>query len=182
MDAKQTRKTSKFLSLVLRHKPETIGIQLDEAGWTSVDELLTAMGRRGRPLSREQLELVVRTNDKRRFAFSEDGTRIRANQGHSVEVELGYESAEPPDILYHGTPERFVPSILRHGLNKGERHHVHLHADRKVARTVGQRRGKPIILVIKAKEMRTAGHEFFVTPNNVWLTDHVPSSFIEVDG
>jgi putative RNA 2'-phosphotransferase len=153
---------------------------LDEAGWTSVDELLSAMHRHGRPLSREQLESVVRTNDKRRFALSEDGTRIRASQGHSVEVDLGYESAEPPEILYHGTPERFVPSILREGLNKGDRHHVHLHADLKVAKTVGKRRGKPVILVVRAKEMKEAGHEFFVTPNKVWLTDHVPPSFIEL--
>lgn len=182
MDAKRTRKTSKFLSLVLRHRPETIGIRLDEAGWASVDELLAAMHRHGRPLSREQLDMVVRTNDKRRFAFNEDGTRIRANQGHSVEVKLGYKSADPPEILFHGTPERFVPSIRREGLNKGKRHHVHLHADQKVARTVGQRRGKPVILVIRAKEMREVGHEFFVTPNNVWLTDHVPPSFIDVDG
>jgi putative RNA 2'-phosphotransferase len=153
---------------------------LDEAGWTSVDELLSAMRRHGRPLSREQLELVVHTNDKRRFAFSEDGTRIRANQGHSVEVDLGYESAEPPEILFHGTPERFVPSILREGLNKGDRHHVHLHADPTVAKTVGKRRGKPVILVVRAKDMKKAGHEFFVTPNRVWLTDHVPPSFIEL--
>ncbi len=182
MDAKRSRQTSKFLSLVLRHRPEAIGIRLDEAGWTSVDELLAGMRRHGRPLSRKQLEQVVRTNDKRRFAVSEDGTRIRANQGHSVAVELGYESAEPPEILFHGTPERFVPSILREGLNKGERHHVHLHADRKVAKTVGKRRGKPVILVVRANDMREAGHKFFVTPNNVWLTDCVPPSYIGLDG
>ena len=180
MDAKRSRQTSKFLSLVLRHRPESIGIRLDEAGWTSVDELLTRMRRHGRALSRKQLEQIVRTNDKRRFALSEDGTRIRANQGHSVKVELGYESADPPEILYHGTPERFVPSILREGLNKGERHHVHLHADRQVAKTVGKRRGRPVILVIRAKDLNEAGHEFFVTPNQVWLTDHVPPSFIEL--
>ena len=179
MDAQQTKKTSKFLSLVLRHQPETIGITLDDAGWVTVEELLTALARHGRALTREQLNFVVENNDKQRFAFSDDGKQIRANQGHSVEVELGYEPCTPPEILYHGTPEQFVAPIRRDGLHRMQRHHVHLHEDVNTATAVGNRRGKPVLLRVRARAMHDAGHAFFVTANHVWLTDHVPSEFIE---
>src|SRR6185369_5988147 len=128
MTEKETIRTSKFLSLILRHEPERVGLQLDEAGWIAVNELLRAVNRHGVSLAREQLDHIVATSEKKRFAFSDDGLRIRANQGHSVEVELGYASATPPDLLYHGTPEKFVEAIRREGLSKMQRHHVHLSA------------------------------------------------------
>jgi putative RNA 2'-phosphotransferase len=170
---------SKFLSLVLRHQPEKIGITLDAAGWVSVRELLDACGRHGVALTREQLDEVVATSDKKRFAFSDDALRIRANQGHSVEVELGYTPLAPPDVLFHGTVDRFLASIHEKGLIKGERHHVHLSADEETAAKVGQRRGKPVILKINAAKMHGAGHVFYRSENGVWLTDHVPAEFIE---
>src|SRR6476469_5986486 len=117
---------SKFLSLVLRHEPERVGIRLDESGWVAVDELLEGCRRAGNRMTLDELKEIVRTNNKQRFAFSDDGTRIRANQGHSVEVELGYEPATPPEVLYHGTAEKHLPGIRREGLIKGARHHVHL--------------------------------------------------------
>ena len=165
--------------MVLRHRPEAIGIQLDSNGWINVDELLTAMDRHGRTISRFELESVVRNNDKQRFAFSDDGIRIRANQGHSVLIDLGYEPAIPPEILLHGTPEYAVAAIKREGLKKMNRHHVHLHVDAKTTIEVGQRRGRPILLRVKAFEMHEHGFSFYVTPNHVWLVDEVPPEFIE---
>lgn len=179
MDEKNVKRTSKFLSLVLRHQPEKIDISLDDAGWVDVDVLLRATARHGKRISRETLDYVVRTNDKQRFSFSEDERRIRANQGHSVDVDLGYKQAEPPEILLHGTPTRFIESIRRDGLKKMNRHHVHLHADEATVVAVGSRRGNPVLLKVRALEMARQGHKFFVTPNNVWLTDHVPVEFIE---
>lgn len=178
MDSKQRKRISKFLSLVLRHQPESIGIVLDDAGWTDVDMLLAAMAAHGQPLSRKSLEEVVTTNDKQRFALSDDGRRIRANQGHSVDVDLGYEPANPPEFLLHGTPAHSVAAIRRKGLQKMGRHHVHLHQDLDTAIAVGARRGKSVILRIHAKAMAEAGYRFFVTPNGVWLTESVPAQFI----
>jgi putative RNA 2'-phosphotransferase len=131
--------TSKFLSLVLRHRPDVLGIELDAEGWVAVEDLLTACAQQGRAISREQLDAVVRTNDKQRFAFSADGSRIRANQGHSLPVDLGLVPVEPPELLYHGTVPRFLDSIRRDGLTKGHRHHVHLSPDIQMATKVGQR-------------------------------------------
>ena len=163
--------TSKFLSLVLRHRPGVIGIELDNEGWVAVEDLLAACAQYGRAVSREQLDAVVRTNDKQRFAFSADGSRIRANQGHSVPVDLGLVPAEPPELLYHGTVQRSLESIRRDGLVKGNRHHVHLSPDIQTATKVGQRRGRPVVLVIEAGRMFRDGHEFFRSENGVWLTD-----------
>ena len=171
-------KVSRFLSLVLRHAPERIGIRLDEAGWTDVSDLIAACGRNGVPLSREQLADIVAQSDKQRFAFDETGLRIRANQGHSVPVELGYAPAPPPNKLYHGTVAKFVADIRSQGLLKGRRHHVHLSADEATAAKVGQRRGAPVLLVIDTAAMQRAGHQFFLSANSVWLTDHVPPRFI----
>lgn len=178
MDTKHQKAISKFMSLVLRHKPQTIGITLNESGWVAVDELIEKTNAFGKRLTREELDIVVRENDKQRFQFSDDGTQIRASQGHSVEVELGYESAIPPETLHHGTPTQFVSSIQRDGLTKQRRHHVHLHADETIATSVGQRRGTPVLLHIDAKRMADAGYTFYVTHNEVWLTDHVPPEFI----
>lgn len=172
-------RTSKFLSLVLRHQPEKIGIALDSAGWTDVEDLLRALAAHGHPLTRAQLGDLVASSDKQRYALSPDGARIRANQGHSVEVELALPVAAPPARLFHGTVDAFVPSIRAGGLVKGARHHVHMSSDLETATKVGGRRGAPVILAIRAEAMAEAGHVFFRSANGVWLTDHVPPAFIE---
>ena len=180
MKEQETRRISKFMSLVLRHQPERAGLELDDAGWTCVSDLLAAMQRTKHKIDREQLEKVVAENDKQRFEFSEDGQRIRARQGHSVTVDLGYPEATPPEILHHGTPTQFLDPIRREGLTKQKRHHVHLHQDGELAASVGQRRGKPVVLTIEAARMADAGYKFFVSENDVWLTDHVPPEFIRM--
>lgn len=172
-------KLSKFLSLVLRHKPEVIGIQLEENGWTDVQTLLTKMNEAGKSIDLETLNAIVEADNKGRYSFNIDKTRIRANQGHSVEIDLGYQATTPPDILYHGTANRFIESILSIGLEKRNRHHVHLTADRQTAVTVGKRHGKPVILEVLAKEMLESGYEFYVSDNGVWLTDHVPVKYLK---
>jgi len=178
MDAKSRTAASKFLSFVLRHEPGAAGVALDTAGWVDVDVLLKACAKSGHSLSRSALEEIVATCSKQRFAFSQDGRRIRANQGHSTAVELGHEPAEPPHILFHGTIRRVLPAIRESGLLRMERHHVHLSADEATALAVGSRRGKPVVLRVNARAMRHAGHEFLRTPNGIWLTDTVPSCFI----
>jgi putative RNA 2'-phosphotransferase len=178
MNPQQTKKISRFLSLVLRHQPDKIGIVLDDAGWTSVSALLTQLKNAGHAVSLEVLETVVAENDKQRFQFSEDRTLICAKQGHSVAVELGYEKSSPPDVLCHGTPTKFVEAIRAGGLTKQKRHPVHLHVDQNLAASVGQRRGQAVVLTIDTKRMEADGYEFFVSPNSVWLTDHVPPEYI----
>ena len=178
MENKARKKISKFLSLVLRHKPETIGLELDENGWASVEELLDKMNRDPYSLSFDDLKEVVETNDKQRFIFSEDYKQIRANQGHSIQVDLALEAQTPPGILYHGTAIKNLESIKEKGLIKGSRHHVHLSADKKTALTVGGRHGKPVVLEVQAMNMYQAGMDFFLSENGVWLTDHVPPHFI----
>ena len=179
MEPKEQKRISKLMSRVLRHDPERIGIVLDAAGWVPVSELLTGINRSGRKLTLEQLEIVVAENDKQRFEFSQNGKQIRARQGHSVAVDLGYEETEPPTLLLHGTPEKFVDSIRKQGLTKQKRHHVHLHEDPSIAASVGKRRGRAVILVVEAQGMFQAGYPFFVTENRVWLTDHVPAEYIQ---
>lgn len=171
---------SKFLSFVLRHDPASIGLALNDAGWASTDELLTKARAHGKPLSRELLLKVVATSDKQRFALSEDGSMIRANQGHSIDVELGLEPLEPPDVLLHGTATRFLEPILKSGLDKRQRHHVHLTPDLDIARAVGQRYGAVVLLEIDARAMHQAGRQFFRSDNGVWLTDSVPPRYIKV--
>lgn len=173
-------RTSKLLSLVLRHDPARVGIVLDAAGWTEVAPLLEALAAHGVALTRAELTELVTSSDKQRFALSPDGTRIRANQGHSVDVELDLPRATPPPCLYHGTVERFVASIRERGLVKGARHHVHLSADVETARRVGGRRGAPVILTVRAAAMAAAGYAFFRSANGVWLTAHVPAAFLEL--
>lgn len=178
MDPAHTR-VSKFLSRVLRHDPGRIGIVLDAAGWTEVAALLEAARAHGVELSRAELEELVATSDKQRFALSDDGLRIRANQGHSVEVELELPPAAPPECLFHGTVAAFLPSIRAAGLIRGKRHHVHLSADRETATRVGARRGRPVVLVVHAAAMAAAGHTFYCSANGVWLVDAVPPEFLE---
>lgn len=172
-------RSSKFLSLVLRHEPGRIGITLDSAGWTEVDALLAACAAHGHSITRAQLAHLVASSDKQRFALSPDGTRIRANQGHSVAVELGLTPQPPPAILHHGTVAAALDGIRADGLQKRARHHVHLSADLSTATKVGSRRGRPLILTVRAGEMAAAGYLFFRSENGVWLTDHVPPRFID---
>ncbi|MEM0996146.1 MAG: RNA 2'-phosphotransferase [Bacteroidota bacterium] len=179
LNEKEVRRISKFMSLVLRHKPETIGLQLDSEGWAEVDELIEKMRRAGRRIDRPTLDWVVDHNNKKRFAFSADGTRIRASQGHSIKIDLGYAPVAPPEFLYHGTVDRFIPAIRESGIQKMRRHAVHLSQDQKTAINVGNRRGKALILVVRAGEMHRAGFSFFVSENGVWLTDKVPAEYID---
>jgi uncharacterized protein (TIGR02452 family) len=169
---------SRFLSLVLRHDPGRIGIALDDAGWTDVTALLAACAAHGVAIRRDELAALVASSDKQRFALSPDGERIRANQGHSVEVDLQLAPAEPPATLFHGTVEAALASIRAQGLVRGQRHHVHLSSDLATATRVGGRRGKPVVLTIRAGDMAAAGHTFYRSANGVWLVDHVPPEFI----
>jgi len=166
------KQISKFMALILRHRPEVGGIELDAAGWTEVEAVIGAVRSRFGAFNRAQLEELVRTDDKRRYALDTSGDRIRASQGHSVQVDLDLAPIQPPLFLYHGTAERFLPSILEEGLKKGKRHHVHLSADPETARQVGRRwGGVTIILEVSSGEM--VGHAFYRSANGVWLTDHV---------
>ncbi len=170
---------SRFLSLILRHKPEEIGIRLDAHGWVEVKTLLQALQKHGRTIDRQKLEEIVAENNKQRFAFDETGTRIRANQGHSVAIDLDLPASVPPDYLFHGTAESFISSIQKTGLQKQTRQHVHLSTNRDTATQVGSRHGKPCILVVRAGKMQEAGFQFYISDNGVWLTDHVPVEFID---
>lgn len=174
----KTRHLSKFLSLVLRHKPEEIGLQLDQQGWASTRELLDKLQLRGMNVDMDQLREVVSTNDKQRFKLSEDESQIRANQGHSISIDLDLKPQEPPVVLYHGTAIRNKVSILEKGLIKGSRQHVHLSDHKDTAIKVGQRHGKPIVLVVDTQGMQADGFKFFRSDNGVWLTDHVPPEYI----
>ena len=161
--------TSRFISLILRHKPETIGITLDEHGWANVDELLAGVNRTW-AVSMEDLERIVAEDKKQRYSFNEDKTLIRANQGHSIPVDVELEEKEPPEYLWHGTGEKYVDSIDKQGLIPKSRLYVHLSADTDTARKVGQRHGKPVIYKVKTGEMRAKGYHFFQSVNGVWLT------------
>lgn len=178
MDAKITKGISKLLSYILRHSPETIKLKLDENGWADVSELIAKFDLYDLTLDFELLQYVVENNDKKRFAFNEDKTRIRASQGHSIAVELNLNETEPLEYLYHGTVEKFLTDIKLQGLQKMSRQHVHLSADRETANKVGGRRGKPVILTISSGEMHKAGYKFYLSDNNVWLTDVVPAEYI----
>jgi len=173
-------KISKFLSLVLRHKPDAAGVQLDENGWVDIDSLIAGAKKVGNIFDREQLEHVVRESDKQRFII--DGDRIRANQGHSVKIDLELRAVEPPNALFHGTVDRFMDKIMVEGLKKMKRHHVHLSQDIKTAEKVGSRRGAPVILKIDSLAMQEDGHEFMCSENGVWLTESVPSRYISKVG
>ncbi|SDF02398.1 RNA 2'-phosphotransferase [Chitinophaga filiformis] len=178
MNEQQKKSVSKFLSLILRHQPEVIGITLDENGWTDVDELIAKMNTSGHRISFDELEEVVETNDKQRFAFSDDYNKIRASQGHSVNISLGLDPQEPPEYLYHGTVAKFLDSIRKEGLQRMSRQHLHLSRDRETAMKVGSRRGIPVILNINTGAMHQDGFLFYLSDNGVWLTDHVPAKYI----
>jgi putative RNA 2'-phosphotransferase len=175
---RQLVKTSKFLSLVLRHQPSKIGLTLDAQGWADVDELLLKANQHGVALTRPLLNEVVQHNDKQRFAFNAYGTRIRANQGHSIKIDLGLEPITPPEYLYHGTATRFLASIRQKGLLRGKRDYVHLSPDEEMAHKVGARHGEATVLVVKAGEMQAARFTFYRSANGVWLIDHVPVVYL----
>jgi putative RNA 2'-phosphotransferase len=169
---------SKFLSLVLRHQPQKYGLTLDDHGWAQIDDLIVVAIRAGVPLTHESLQRVVTQNDKQRFAISADGRTIRARQGHSITVDLELVSLEPPAQLYHGTAERFVPSIHVQGLLRRSRQHVHLSPDMPTAIKVGQRHGKPVVLTVQSAAMHRDGYHFYQAENGVWLVDAVPVAYL----
>ncbi len=179
MDKNTETKFSKLLSLILRHKPEEIGLTLDGEGWADVNELLERLRKTGKSRTKDDLRQVVANNDKKRFSFNEDETKIRANQGHTLKnIDVGLEATEPPEFLYHGTAERNLKSIVEEGIQKMKRQHVHLSKDKGTASAVGGRHGKPIVLTINAKQMHEEGVVFFLSENKVWLTDFVAAKYI----
>ena len=176
---KQLQSTSKFISLILRHRPESIGITLDEHGWANVQEMIDGINKSGRHrLDMETLEEIVRTDEKQRYSFNEDHTLIRANQGHSIPVDVELEEKIPPDVLWHGTGEKYVSSIDAQGLIPKGRLYVHLSSDMETARKVGSRHGKPVIYEIDCRGMSGDGYRFFLSANQVWLTKEVPARYL----
>lgn len=173
-------KLSVFISLVLRHKPEAAGICLDEHGWADVDELLKGINDTGRTINMDILEEIVRTDNKQRYSFNEDKTLIRANQGHSIPVDVELEEKKPPQYLFHGTAERFLDAIMAEGLKPMSRLYVHLSKDKEMAVKVGKRHGKPVVLKIRAEEMYNDGSKFYLSANGVWLTKTVDRKYIDV--
>ena len=172
------KETSKYISLILRHKPDVIGITLDEHGWANVDELITGVSKT-HPLNMSMLEQIVAEDEKQRYSFNEDKTLIRANQGHSIPVDVELEEKEPPEILFHGTGEKYVDSISKEGLIPKSRLYVHLSADEETAVKVGQRHGKPVVFKVKSGEMHRNGFKFYCSVNGVWLTKSVPVEYLE---
>lgn len=178
MDNERLVKISKYLSKHLRHQPEHLGLQLAPGGWVEVERLLSALAANNFAITRAELEEVVAQNDKQRFSFDATGALVRANQGHSVEVDLQLDARHPPPVLYHGTGERSIDAILANGLSKMARHHVHLSGDVETAKKVGRRHGKAVVFAVDAAAMAGAGYEFFVSTNGVWLVDSVPAKFL----
>ena len=175
--ANDYRETSKYIALILRHKPEAIGIKLDEHGWAGVSELIAGISKT-HPIDMEILEKIVAEDEKQRYSFNEDKTLIRANQGHSVPVDVELEEAEPPEILYHGTGEKYVSSIDVQGLIPKSRLYVHLSKDIETAVKVGQRHGKPVVYEVRSGDMKRAGYKFYISVNGVWLTKSVPTEYL----
>lgn len=175
----KNNKLSVFISLILRHRPEVINISLDKYGYANVDELIKGVNNSGKKLTREILEDIVETDNKNRYSFNEDKTKIRANQGHSINVDVGLKMAIPPEILYHGTAEKSLDYILLDGIKKMNRLYVHLSDNLETAKKVGSRHGKPVVLIIDAKRMVEDGYNFYLSDNKVWLTDFVPKKYIK---
>lgn len=180
INEKENTRISKFLSLVLRHQPQLINITLDQNGWADVSHLLTGMKKKGFAIRFEELEQVVTTNNKKRFAFNAAKTKIRASQGHSIEVDLDYAAKQPPAALYHGSAAKNTEAILQEGLDKRSRQHVHLSSTTETARQVGQRHGKPVVFEVAALKMHEDGYVFFISENNVWLTTAVPAHYLKL--
>ncbi|MCE2593395.1 RNA 2'-phosphotransferase [Motilimonas cestriensis] len=174
---KEFEQISKYLSYLLRHAPESIGLRLDPNGWAYIADIIEKST--SPKMTKELLQIVVETNDKQRFSISRCGNKIRANQGHSVEIDLTLEPTIPPSVLLHGTAKRFMTSIMAEGISKQKRHHVHLSEADSVANAVGARYGKPVILKVDAEQMAKDGFLFFKTANNVWLVEHVPAKYLK---
>ncbi len=168
---------SKFISMILRHKPEEIGITLDEHGWANVDELIAGIAKQYKGFGMSELEKIVQTDNKQRYSFNEDKTLIRANQGHSIPVDVELEEKEPPKVLYHGTGMKYVNSINRQGLRPKSRLYVHLSKDKTTATKVGKRHGSPFIYTINSEQMYKDGYKFYLSVNGVWLTKEVPTKY-----
>ncbi|WP_299402282.1 RNA 2'-phosphotransferase [Acaryochloris sp. IP29b_bin.148] len=173
----QLKSVSKFLSYVLRHRPDAIGLELDAGGWAAVSELIQCAAQHDRILSEDLIQQVVASNDKQRFRLSPDGQSIRASQGHSLPVNLDLQSLSPPPVLFHGTATRFLTSIMAEGLLPSGRQYVHLSGDFDTAIAVGRRHGHPIVLEIDTQQMQIDGHQFYQSENAVWLTHHVPAKY-----
>ena len=178
MDKRRQTRISKFLCYLLRHHPDSIGVRLDGDGWADVSELLQGAEHNGLRITLEELQLVVKENDKQRFSLSEDGLSIRANYGHSFLVDLGYSPMVPPDVLYHGTAARNPKSIHAKGLTKCNRYYVHLSPDAETAMRVGQRHGKPIVIEVQSERMHTDGYKFYLSTSTVWLAENVPPEYL----
>lgn len=177
MNEMEKKRIGKFISLILRHDPQKIGLELDANGWADVDELIAKSAIHRVKFTKNELDEIVTTNDKQRYAFSPDGSKIRANQGHSIHIDLELKPNTPPPFLYHGTPEKFVAIIKEEGLKPMSRQQVHLSADKETATKVGQRRGKPYIFIILAQKMSEDGILFYQAANGVWLTDYVDPKY-----
>jgi len=175
---KNITQASRFMSLLLRHRPDTVGLQLDKSGWASIEQLVALTSTHNVSLTETLIKQIVELNDKQRFSISDDGYFVRANQGHSFAVELGLESLAPPDLLYHGTATGFLSNIREQGLQKGNRQHVHLSTVKATATDVGRRHGNVALLMIRAGDMHKKGFTFFQSKNGVWLTDHVPYTYV----
>jgi putative RNA 2'-phosphotransferase len=178
MDNNKNINLNKYLCLILRHKPEIIGVELDKRGWTDVALLIENLKKAGKKINLELLKQIVDTDNKNRFSFDESYEKIRANQGHSIKIDLGYKTQQPPDTLYHGTAKRLVKSIMKNGLDKRNRHHVHLSLDVETAINVGKRHGEPHVFKIFAGQMFNEGFQFYFSDNGVWLTDNVPIKYL----
>ncbi len=174
-------KLSVFISLVLRHKPDAAGIRLDEHGWANVGELIEGINNTGRTIDMDVLEEIVKTDNKQRYSFNEDKTLIRANQGHSIPVDVELEEKQPPQYLYHGTADRFLNAIMAEGLRPMSRLYVHLSKDEETAGKVGKRHGSPVVLKVRAEEMWENGIKFYLSQNGVWLTKYVDKKYIDVE-
>ncbi|MFT6334824.1 MAG: putative RNA 2'-phosphotransferase [Halioglobus sp.] len=175
---KKVYNISKLLSLALRHKPEALGLTLDKNGWARVDDVLNGLEVKGKKVDFLLLQMVVEENNKKRFSFNEAGDKIRANQGHSVNVDVELKEVDPPEVLYHGTVEKYLDLIKRNGLKSMNRQHVHLSHETATAENVGRRRGNPLILKVSAQKMAADGYKFYLSENGVWLTDHVPAKYV----
>jgi putative RNA 2'-phosphotransferase len=180
LSTKQLTSISKFISLVLRHKPEAIGLTLDPFGWAGTTELIDKMNSNGKAITFQILEYVVATNSKKRFAFNNDKTKIRASQGHSLEVDLQLQPVKPPVQLFHGTSVQSVSSILKTGLERRGRQHIHLSPDKETAMSVGRRHGTPAVLLVDAAKMEEDGFAFYLSENKVWLTESVPAKYLRL--
>lgn len=173
------QEVSKFVALILRHKPETIGIVLDDHGYANVEELIDGVAAHYKGFNRAYLEKIVSIDEKKRYSFNQDKTLIRANQGHSIKVDIELKEQEPPEVLYHGTGGKYVKSIDKQGLRPKSRMYVHLSKDVETAKKVGQRHGTPIVYIVRAKQMYKDGYKFYLSENNVWLTNEVPNKYLE---